>query len=321
MTSSSTSSSDGRRFAGRAFALLLPLVVGALALEVFLGGVTSSQLQAKQKLLEPQLAELQVLSLGSSHGVNGIEPHLLGARAFNLALNSQSLYYDAELARKYLDRMPKLRLVILPISYLSLEYQLDDSAEAWRCYYYHRFFGLPHRRWIETLSPRNYSLVLLYGKDESLDLLTGAAPRDVRGEFDDWGGLVATRPSPESEPFGAAAARRVLERHARAMSPTSFVENVAILERLIDELHRRGIAVALVTTPVSRAYADGMDRARYQRMQDALARLVREHHVVYANHMLDPSFTDRDFHDADHLSPIGAARFRVFSNTRENNCR
>jgi hypothetical protein len=39
-------------------------------------------------------------------------------------------------------------------------------------------------------------------------------------------------------------------------------DNLRLLAGLIQELKGRGIAVVLVTLPVSRYYADGMDRAR-----------------------------------------------------------
>jgi hypothetical protein len=42
----------------------------------------------------------------------GIEPALLGRPAFNLAANSQSLYYDLALLHKYRSSLTALKLVI-----------------------------------------------------------------------------------------------------------------------------------------------------------------------------------------------------------------
>ncbi|HZL44243.1 MAG TPA: hypothetical protein VFD66_13295 [Verrucomicrobiae bacterium] len=48
-------------------------------------------------------------------------------------------------------------------------------------------------------------------------------------------------------------------------------DNLRLLAGLIQELKGRGIAVVLVTLPVSRYYADGMDRARSEPGMAAIA--------------------------------------------------
>jgi len=86
----------------------------------------------KKRLLEGKLSEYRVLILGSSLPCKGIDPSFFSSSAFNLSNVSQSLYYDSELISKYAPRMPNLKLVIIPIDFYSLEYNLCKSPEFWR---------------------------------------------------------------------------------------------------------------------------------------------------------------------------------------------
>ena len=113
-----------------ALGLPIPLFLGAYGHQ--LSRVHPDEYSSKKALLERQAGNLEVLAMGSSHGYYGILADCLGRPAFNLAAVSQSHYYDRALLEKYLGQLPRLKLVILPISYFSLGYQLDDGIEKWR---------------------------------------------------------------------------------------------------------------------------------------------------------------------------------------------
>src|SRR5262249_35964830 len=102
-------------------------------------------------------------TFGSSHEYLGINPQYWDCDGFNFALYSQDLYYDRKLLSDYLDRMNNLELVILPISYLTLEYKLEKSPEEWRRFFYLRYLGLPRQSNFELNDLlRDYSLIALH---------------------------------------------------------------------------------------------------------------------------------------------------------------
>jgi hypothetical protein len=107
-----------------------------------------NQIAAKKLLFEEKKSETEVLILGSSHGLYGILPEDLCGAAFNLAAVNQSLYYDEALLRRCIDQMPSLKLVVLPVSYFTLNHQLDTGLEKWRTYSYRYVWGIPHRNCI-----------------------------------------------------------------------------------------------------------------------------------------------------------------------------
>jgi hypothetical protein len=289
--------------------LLLPFAVLVGAFEARFHQARNNQYIVKKSLLEAAAGEVEVLTLGSSHAYYGILPELLGRPAFNLAATSQSIYYDVELALKYLPDLPKLTTMILPISYFSLENQLDQGAERWRSYYYFRFYSIPHRSRDMAGDARNFSLYLLYGRNTD-GLLKG----DIDRNFDDSGGLKEEnrlKTAMELQEGSVVA----LGRHHGAMRPGNVADNIALLEKLVQSLQKRNIRLIVVTTPVTRFYRDGVQEARCSRMQFALDGFCRRNGLQYKNYFADERFDLGDFFDADHLNRDGAVKFsRILAN-------
>lgn len=286
--------------------LLLPfaVLVGTYERKYHLAG--NNQYVVKRSLLESAAGEVEILTLGSSHGYRGILPQLLGRKAFNLAATGQSIYYDVELALKYLPKLPHLNTVILPISYFSLERQLDQGTESWRCYYYYKFYSIPHRTRDMADDIRNFSLYFLYGRNTA-ELINHDATRD----FDSLGGIKeekSLRTDNELQDSAAVA----LRRHHSKMNPAYLPENIAALEKLRLNLQQRNIRLFLITTPVTHYYREGIRPAIYDRMQHALNVFCKQNSLTYSNYLSDERFTPNDFSDADHLNHNGAVKFSQF---------
>jgi hypothetical protein len=303
-----------RRFFLKTLALGIPFALFLGAYEFRVSRVHPNSFSVKKAFLERQAQDVEVLVLGSSHGYYDVLPGLLGIPAFNLADLGQSLFYDRALLKKYLGRMPSLKLVVLPVSYFSLGYQIDDGIEYWRGYYYYKFYGLHHRDWRQDWNVRNFSDYFLC--DEQLggtrNVFFGKI-KDVSADYDALGGWTNRVADKAGEkPLSLSeSAQVVLERHHDLMKSQHVQENVAILEDIIHELKGRGIKLVLVTTPVTRYYSDGMNAGQYQQMQDILKRLSSDYGVNYYNYGLDSRFSDEDFFDGDHLNLRGAQKFSL----------
>jgi hypothetical protein len=286
--------------------LLGPFAALMVVFEFKFQGVNNNQYTAKKRLLESSANEVEILTLGSSHSYYGIKPEFLGQRAFNLAATSQSIYYDVELAIKYIPNLPRLTTIILPVSYHTLENQLDQGPERWRCYYYYRFYSIAHQIRSMAYDIRNFSLYWLYGNNRS-ELIYHDASRD----FDKYGGLLESTPLRTAKELqnGAVVA---LKRHHAMMSPDNITANIAALEKLVGELQRRKIRLILVTIPVTPYYREGVQAATYARMQRALDRFCRQNGVAYRSYFSDGRFTLDDFFDADHLNHDGAVKFSEY---------
>jgi hypothetical protein len=251
--------------------------------------------------------------MGPSHAFVGIEPAALGRPAFDLAGNSQSLYYDLELIKKYRQALNSLKLVVIPISPMSLDYELDEGPEKWRCYYYKYFYDLPHRDWHMKYSARNFSAWFLCGSEISRASVVFGTCSNALKEYDPWGGWT-NRPRGEALRLQSAAdlkrsAESAVKRHLACMRPENRAGNLARLSSLVEDLRSDGIQVLLVSLPVTRFYRERLPSETYRDMQATLADFAIRHQVSYKNHLFDDRFDDSDFQDGDHLNSRGAAKY------------
>lgn len=297
----------------RVMLFVAPIAVFLLLFEGRFKRLNPSHFAAKKMLLENRAAMVETLILGSSHALTGVDPTVLGGRAFNLASQSQSLYYDAALIRKYRPNLPALKRVILPVSYFSLEYQLEDGPERWRAFHYRYFYGLAHRDWHNLVSARNFSAYFLSGETTRARVLLGSSTNAL-DEYDQWGGwtnrLCGSRLQAMPQDTNALhqAALGTLRLHHGMMKPEHSSENFLLLDHLIGELRHTGIEVVLVTLPVTQYYTAGVQPEAYDRLRQLLATLSAKHGVPYLNWMEDTRFDLADFADGDHLNCEGAAK-------------
>jgi hypothetical protein len=279
------------------FLLLLGLVEHRLAL-------TPTSYKVKRSYLEQNIAKAQVIVTGSSHSYFGIKPQMLGAPAFSIAYVSQDIYYDTRILLKYLPQATNAKVVIIPISYFTLEIMLEDSPEVWRTSYYYEFWDIAHAS--PGFRIADHSLIALYGVQQSRSWL--------------WSGIPITNPEAIDESGGTAGmggtnvasvmdARTTLKRHSSGMKLQYAAQNRHYLEELFNALRARGISIVIITTPCFHSYYENMDHEVYALMQDEIQSLRRTYGLEYRNYLTDSRFTMDDFADSDHLSTVGAEKF------------
>jgi hypothetical protein len=163
---------------------LSPFIVVIPIWEHGLNKVSNSYSKKRQQL-ESVLPTAEVLVLGTSHALYGINPEYFSLKGYNAANVSQSLFYDKAITLKYLDKLTSLKFVLIDISYFSLWYQVNDGTEYWRDYFYYQFWDIkyPELKWYNV---NLYSKIMLYTpqlagayalKDFNVDLAVNIQPK------------------------------------------------------------------------------------------------------------------------------------------------
>jgi len=140
----------------------LPIIIVVFFFEYNLSQIPTSY-SVKKNYLEENISKIQILVLGSSHALNGINPEYFSKNTFNIANSSQSIYYDMKIFEKYVLKFKKLKKVIIPISYFSLEYNFS-GPESWKEFFYKRVYGIDPEIIKKRFDIRNYSFLMLYGQ-------------------------------------------------------------------------------------------------------------------------------------------------------------
>ena len=276
-----------------------PLLAGFVAMECGLRRVITRASHARE-LIETQRARCQVLILGASNAKDGIAVEALTEPAVNVADNAQSLYYDVAIADRYVPGMPQLKVVILPLTYVTFETESYDW-EGWTSWpFYADYWGIPSQT-PTFFDAQRWSLTARYGvrmsisyarKGFRVNSLPTSAPKALSGEA------------------STAEAARLAKEHGKAIHPERVWDNLARLDHLAALVERRGAAFALVDMPTQASYLRLLSSsvvARNARNRNEF--LQRHPNVIYRDYVHDPRFVAEDFRDPVHLSPQGAQKF------------
>ncbi|MCY7389129.1 MAG: hypothetical protein LH481_13905, partial [Burkholderiales bacterium] len=252
------------------------------------------------------------LIVGSSAADSGISPSQLSGSAFNLANAGQTPYYDDKLVTKAIEQLPKLRRVIIAITYISFEYQIHDSPESWRQYLYHQVWGISPQGEIDRMDIRMWSRAafLLPQLLKSLvhKSFANLAPNvDVRG----FSVIHGERDTPD---LGQKAAQVRLAVHHGLMKTEHAPANIASLEHLLSILQQQNVQVVVVAMPVWHTYADAMRPLAWAKTESTLERMTKQYGARYLSFLSQSRLESRDFLNLDHLNERGAIRFTQMLN-------
>lgn len=302
-----------KSFAPKIILFFLPLIIAYTFLDARLAQIPN-YFSEKKQFIESQLTTIEVLTMGSSQG-NSINPQFIDKKTFNLSNDSRDLYYDMRLIEKYIERMPKLQLVIIPISYFSLAYRIDHSHSSWRTFFYKLIWEIPPQTDNIILKDGFYSYIPAYGWSEVQNYLQNGFTSKM-GEKMVPNGWRETpnnilEESPEKE---LQVSQSKIKPDEGIINRLEIAGNIIWLQKIINLCHSRNVKVVFITTPVHHYYYDYIDSVTYLPMQNEIAQLVKNNGVKYLNYFKDGRFSAADFYNRDHLNNRGCEKFTKILN-------
>ena len=292
---------------------IFPLIFLFLFLEIRLSQIPT-YLSLKKELLESQLDEIEVLSTGHSYG-DAINPRFFDRKAFNLFNDAEDLYYDIKVIEKYMEQMPQLKAVLLPISYFSLDYRLERSPWAWRAPFYKFIFNIPPSDPFSNLQPGFYSHTFAYGWREVLEFIgTNFADKMTHEMHQDGWREVGTIGLVEGKESMRAGQQSIEYLDSILKKPENLEFNIPLLNSFIEKCKNKKIEVILFTPPAFHNYYDHIIPEKYQRMQDEISQIVLKYNLPYYDFLKDPRFNTSDFYSIDHVNDLGAEKFSRIMN-------
>jgi len=216
--------------------------------------------------------------------------------------------------------MPNLKLVIIPISYWTLEYRIDHSPWANRAPFYKFIYDIPPQDFSSYLNLGFFSYTATYGWNEVVNYIENGFASKITKKLHKNGwrevGEYSIVDSLEEERTGH---QDVGIDEALLMDPSAIESNMNLLSKFIEICQNHQIKVMLITTPVYHYYYDYIDPIKYQRMQENINKLVNKYHVSYFNFLKDSRFVADDFYSEDHLIDKGAEKFSKILDPIVNN--
>jgi hypothetical protein len=279
---------------------ILPMALLLGAVEITFRSVNNDY-KLKHHYMGQYADSLKVLSLGSSHAHFGINPAYFSVPAFNLAMPSQSLKYDWFLFEKWAPQCPNLTHVILPISYFSLFYHLEDKVMWTYAKGYHIYMGCTYHAYqpiyhLELMSKEKW-LGLVKNIGQKLDFTTC-------NEL----GFGYKRQHGLRKPHWQEEAIEAISRHTKA-DTTHLHSNTSYIRNILTYCQEKGIQVLLLTPPTHPDYYTHLDSTQWNTTVRICQQFCKEFtNTTYLNWLKDSTFVEEDFYDADHVNRIGAVK-------------
>lgn len=301
------------KFLRNLFVVCFPALLLIGYLEYKLSGM-DTHYHTKRLSFEQQLDSVEILSLGSSNAYFGINPTYYSRPGYNLAFNYQSPYYDYRLVEKYIDRMSKLKVVILPSIYFQMGVDLPKTEGAWRMYFYRQYFNIPLESQADNawscdfmLEPKNFSKIALYGGNIYSYFLKQFKNRvDYDPERNGWYNSSDAKPARLEDRNGELAAGA----HNQKVDVALFQKNLAYWQRLADLLQKKNVKLVVIRLPSHSTYYSNLDPEKVAKLELALSQFAERNHGKYEDYTKDSRIALEDYTPMlDHMNPQGAAKF------------
>ena len=311
-----------KKFILKTIFFLLPILVLAVIMEVALRAIPNDYKQ-KRSYMDSHLDEIEVLVLGSSHSLYGINPKYFSQKTYNMAYVSQSLDLDYKILEKYYNRFKNLKTIIVDISYFSLYATLETGPEPWRAKNYNIYYGIPTSKAtnnFEVLTNKldiNYGRIKLYYTKKIKNDKAFIDSTFTAKMYDGWISLKPAKTTDDLEETGVAAAGR----HTYDITERSRVEihdeQTNVLGKIVDWSKQKKVKVVFVTTPTYKTYYDRINTVQWDNTHKIIENICRKNsNCQYINLLKNEGnlFTEKDFSDADHLSETGAEKMSKLIN-------
>ena len=280
----------------------------------------------KYEGLTQHASEVEILILGHSHAMEGVDPHEFKRRTYNMAIGLQNVYYDDYILNQFINRMDSLKFVLISTSYFHFYNTLPDLKDLsgenqFNTAKFHMYWGLdslkgqkisnfdPKYNWEFLTNPaRGYiSMFKYYLLAEGLR--KGA--EEQRRAFMECGYSYGTD-IVRSENFIDADGIMMAKAHSPHYTEEPhfhFTYNYGLYEDIVKRCKEKNVNVAIVLFPAWHTYTERLDEFQLDGTRRMMQQLATEYDNCYSwDYLEDQRFDLGDFQDATHLNRYGAIK-------------
>lgn len=271
----------------------------------------------KKKAIELNGKNTDIIILGTSQALYGLNPSYFTTPTLNLANSSQSLYFDKEILIQQIDNLPKLRKVVLTLTYMSLYYDMNDVSENMRTYAYYHYWGIKNHNF-NYFDFKNYSLISLLGIKSILGIIKNNFARidEQDAGFITKEGFLSCDSVNSSKRISDSIGKKQFLQHNNLIKPQNLTINLKILKELLDKLRKKNITIYFVNSPTYKTYYQNFNKKITQKNDRIINSLCSFYNCKYFDWSKDTNFVKEDFYDNNHLNKYGAAKFSKLLNSR-----
>ncbi len=283
------------------------IVLSILLIMEYLLHIMPTDYSYKKAYLEENIGNIETLILGHSYAYDGINPEYFDDFSFSMAYVNQPLYFDNLLLDKYINKMPKLQRVILPVSFFSLNRGFDDIGISSRKYDYYRYYKIGQEI-IPKWDIKKYSIIINKGQERSLVALAKY--------------ILPNKSNITCNKYGASTINRDIFNPNNKVDDREIYSNVSLqkiaknteyLSKIAHICESKGIELVLVAFPITENFSQSINfEANNDIVMDVVSGILEQYNnVKFFNYQDDKRFSNKDFKNYDHLNYNGAKKFSI----------
>lgn len=287
-----------KKFTITTLVFIIP-ILGAYAILGYIVYESRNTYHIKKEILDNKHQDAEILILGNSHALFGVNPKYFKRNTINLSNANQSFYYDLVIAKENIEQMTHLKAIAINLSFFSFQYQLDDSPENWRRNYYYYYWGVkpfvPDADYYKEMF--NLPLRMLKKGIQTSDLIDSLGYQNATGSANfnqDIDGLVAR-----------------VDIYAEMYNKGTSEKNMILLAEIHELAQKRGIDIFFFITPKHKLYLEYFDKQIISDFEEQLINYQQINRTVIFDERSNPEFSNQCFKDFDHLNTIGAKKFSI----------
>ncbi|SRX75889.1 hypothetical protein [Aequorivita antarctica] len=301
------------RFLKYCLVFFTPVVIAYFVLELLVLNIPINY-KVFGNYLKTHSQEIEIMGLGSSQMKCGFNPAFIDKRAINLSSTSQHHNEDFHILKGTINRLPKLKYVLLEVSYNHLELPHHPN-DYWKNTIYLKYYGVNaferptwyKDRLVYLSNTRffSYKLMEYYVHKSSTEKLNeyGFDTNKYDGAF---------KKLNHDETKIAAHKFSIINREDLDV----FKKNTAYLFEMLDYMQAENLKVIVCTLPLYKTYLNERN-PNVVRRRDSVLGIIKSKYgnVVLLNKETDTlNFTVKDFLNENHLNPDGAKKFTAMVN-------
>ncbi|KAA5825599.1 hypothetical protein FPF71_06740 [Algibacter amylolyticus] len=280
-----------KQFIKGLFFFIFPILALFIILEILVRD-SNSLYKEKWKEYTAKADSIEILVLGNSHAMNGIDPREFDLFTYNMAFGSQTIYFDKAITLKQIKKMPNLKYVLVSIDYHSLYYTHNKARDI----FYHYYYKIDYNKknyFIEDLS-WVYALGFKQTIREHLQ----------RGKTNSYNGFVPHNTTNWSVINTPSAEKRVEQLEAGFREKNNIINN---LNEFIKTLKKEKITPILITLPCHKYFNENLNKDIVNKNLVEINKISDFYDVPYWN-LTNKKYPDSLFYNVDHLNIHGAKK-------------
>ena len=264
----------------------------------------------KKLLIEDKKAHIETLILGSSHAYVGLNPAVFSSPTFNLAYSSQTIDLDEKLFNAYKNKLPKLKNVLLPISYFSYVLALEDGSSADKIKNYNIYYSV----YSHTHLLKNQLEILHESLEKNFTRFEQYYLKNQSEIKIDQNGFIAKRFIKPKMDLNERANHAIQNHQKNLQDPLiqqRIIENIQSIENIAIWCQNNQVQLVLISTPTTPNYVQQLEQKQLLHWRNTTMYLAKKYPttITWLNYLEhNESFDSIDFQDADHLSAQGAEK-------------